>query len=906
MTVSLVSLKTRVVLGVLVTILLCVVGWTFLQRAPTPEPPVAKRPAETSVHPGPTPVPPPILTVPPAEMCDVVEGESMLKPDRRLLLAFEEVALRSGGRAVTAKVVARRRSFAVDVGIGPPATLSAIPKFVETLDALRVVASKARRTGGGRPLAPTEAARLRSLASDPFGDGPVQALERIDKLWASGTDKVALLDLASTAYVALEMQLVDSLEMADLISGRALGLLAMAEASSKKRYPEREAIVAQFMGYTKEARRIAADLPAGNVQKLFLDEEDAALRARAEQDGASPECRYLNLLRMGWRGKLAEVDSWLAKYHPSGQDHSAVLAIRLRTWDSPFGSEVDMNGALLIGAFREAGLSEPAQGAGLLARFERGLASRSRRAGPFLDSAASEARQRALFYSALEGIGSFYLDDLSSGPAAADFTASLEGADPGPGAEFQRWLGNLSAFKNGTLPAGPLAADLTSLPSLGQAAVRRTGKTVNDTLNSSSPERPTVATALAGVLDSRPANGELFGTICLLTLLDPLAAREYYRAFPDSSRNGHDPWFAQSSGDVAGLRAIAADSTGDPWMRARALEYLVQRDVLRPDELRAMALDILGRADKGGSDIMALRLLYEQGHLAEAESYSRRWLGAHPDEEPLGRALYASRLAHVLFLEGRFSEAWAAVEPHVSTWKDDVLWAGAEALEGLGRHAEALKMARAEVERYPDSGAARVNLAAILWRQAEYEEAAKTLVEARPALTDEDMRGVFPRRFYTAFAQARPNARRKAVEAMARGKVTRGSLRPRRALRAREALRRRRRDTRGGAQSARRGPGSLSPCISVSEARGGRRERRGSGSVGRGSRTRTSHGSPTTRSTTASSRCRGSFPTTRRTGSCARRAPRSKVASRGNAGADFFRISATRRPRRPMRSTGST
>ncbi len=703
-------------------------------------------------------------------MRDIVEGESRLKPDRRLLLAFQEVAP-GGGRHVTARVTANRGRFTVDVGKRPRGHPFGHPGFVETLDALRAAASRAGRFRGGTSLGPAEAARLRNLATDPFGDGPVQALEKIDRLWASGRDKAALLDLAAAAYVTLEMQLVDSLEMADLVSGRALGLLAMAEASSQKRFPSARRSWRISWGIRERRGSSPPDFPAGSVQKLFLEEDDGALRARADQDGASPECRYLYLLRKGWRGKLDDVESSLAKYHPSGLDQPGVLAIRLRTWDSPFGSNVDTNGALLKRALREAGISEPAQGAGLLARFERGLASHSPRAGPFLDSAAAEARQRALFYSALEGIGRFYLDDLSSGPAAADFAASLEGSDPGPGAEFQRWFGNLSAFKNGTLPAGRLAADLTALPSLGQAAVRRTGKTVNETLNSSSPERLTVAAVLAGVLDSRPANGELFGTICLLTLLDPLAAREYYSAFPDSSHNGHGPWLAQSSGDVAGLRAIAADSTADPWMRARALEYLVQRGILRADELRAMALAILGLADKGGSDMTAIRLLYEQGHLTEAESYLRRWLDSHPDEEPLGRALYASRLAHVLLLKGRFPEAWAAIEPHVSTWKDDALWAGAEALEGIGRHSDALKMARAGVERYPDSGASHVNLAAILWRQEEYEEAAKTLADARPPLSAEDAREVFPRRFYTVFAEAKPGTRRKAVEAMARAKV---------------------------------------------------------------------------------------------------------------------------------------
>ena len=129
---SLVSRKTRIVLYALGIVLLGVLGWSVSQRASSPEPVTRARPRPRFV--GPTPVPPPILTVPASEMRYIVEAESLLKPDRRLLLAFEEVAARSGGKNVTATVAAHRRRWTVDVGIAPVANLSAIPEFVETLE----------------------------------------------------------------------------------------------------------------------------------------------------------------------------------------------------------------------------------------------------------------------------------------------------------------------------------------------------------------------------------------------------------------------------------------------------------------------------------------------------------------------------------------------------------------------------------------------------------------------------------------------------------------------------------------------------------------------------------------------------------------------------------------------------
>lgn len=125
----------------------------------------------------------------------------------------------------------------------------------------------------------------------------------------------------------------------------------------------------------------------------------------------------------------------------------------------------------------------------------------------------------------------------------------------------------------------------------------------------------------------------------------------------------------------------------------------------------------------------------------------------------------------MLFLDGRFDEALKVIEPWVSTGAGDALDAGAEALEGVGRHAEALEMSEAAVRRYPDSSGTRSSHAAILWRQGRFDEAAKALLDPRHPLEPTEWGNSVARDFYEVFGKKGPSEARKAFEALIRGGV---------------------------------------------------------------------------------------------------------------------------------------
>src|SRR5271169_749718 len=439
---------SRRTIGLIAVLGAAIVGsvvWSLVLRAP-PKPPV---PIERKLMAQrPRPIAPEILRVPPREMRALVREDALLKPDRRFVLAFEDVAAIEGARPEGgAKVSSQDRRWTIDAGSGIRADLSEIPSFFETLDALRSAAG-ARVPAGGRKLTASASRRLRGLASDPFEGRTIVALREIDKLWDAGFDRAELLDLASLAFVTLELRTVDSLEMGDVAGGRAIAVLALAEAASKTRFSAREALLAYALRYAGEARRFAQGLPQAEQIRPFLLRTDDELKALAEHPAASPVVRYLYALRLAPKANVADVFDWLKSHGAPHAGDPAVIGAALWAKDV-FDHELELNSTLMMAGWAEAGGKDEQPGPGLLASFERTLAAREREKGRFFDDAVAVAQTRAVFYSGLFGVGSFYLDSLSSGPAAQQFIDYLKGAEPGPGADFRRWYGNLAAEKNG-------------------------------------------------------------------------------------------------------------------------------------------------------------------------------------------------------------------------------------------------------------------------------------------------------------------------------------------------------------------------------------------------------------------------------------------------------------------------
>ena len=698
-----------------------------------------------------------VVSVPLDRARQVLRASRTLRPDRRFLLAAAElVRLRDGRPPQPVRVSLTSEGWRAQVGGESVGTLTVVPSFEEARGLLRRWALQClpewRRPG----QEPGGLAELERQASDPFGDGPIRALEKSESLWKKGIRHPRLLDVAGSASVSLLAQSLDQLQMTDLLQAKALALLAAHESISGPQ-PERAAFLARWMGYGAEADVLASKVPERSPVRLWVLDQQEDLRKNAEGTAATPFGQYLYLLRVAEKEGLAGWARALADQRQPVPDGLPLIRTALEAPD--FGPDLENARALLYAL--EAEISQNSRAAAfwqelrrrlletpssrliagllglldtnrrtpvpILEGFERALQRRLPASGAFWNPETAGMYYRSLFYSALYTIGTYQLDRRASAPDAIEFADSLKGAPPGPADLFQRWFSALAQFDDDRSKIGPLIQGLDEFEPLGRSPVKRIGDELRRAIPYNTPQHADVVDRYAKHLDSRPAERTAYGSLCMSDLRDPRGYEIYYggsAAALGRSAGGVGIGWANYRGDADFLRSAAADRARPASQRWSALQVLVKKKLAPEAELLRRSGEIFVDDPRGlfghGEIISALR---DRGLYSEAESLLRKRLkDGHPTDTPLTNAFYASRLSYLLVLQGRGREAWAAIEPWIGTGKADALTAGAIALDAIGRRDEAWKLAQGALERYPRGPWTRAEVAELLWRQGRHGE----------------------------------------------------------------------------------------------------------------------------------------------------------------------------------------
>jgi hypothetical protein len=103
------------------------------------------------------------------------------------------------------------------------------------------------------------------------------------------------------------------------------------------------------------------------------------------------------------------------------------------------------------------------------------------------------------------------------------------------------------------------------------------------------------------------------------------------------------------------------------------------------------------------------------------------------------------------YLEGRYHEGWAAIEPMLQSQQRGAMSRAVLLLDRLGRTNDAERLARFALNRYPDNLSTRCDLLEVLWRQGKYAEAG-TIIKASPSPPNAwEWRSVIGKRFTEVF-----------------------------------------------------------------------------------------------------------------------------------------------------------
>jgi hypothetical protein len=716
-----------------------------------------------------------------------VEAATRPAPDRRILLAVADlhhIIIGIDRRDAEAAYVGGEwvvRHLDVEVG--------RLPEFPSFAEALRML-----RTWAARLEGPTSAA---SSTAVPEREPPIEQdafalLRAAQRSWSPFAKDAQAIRDASVALAALSFALRDEMEVGDVLPGRALATLALAEKRGEA-LPRSKALLAYAMGYQREARELASALPAADGTRNFLEKQDGLLARSAQLTGSSTWTRYLWLRRLidlgDVRGErelrrahLADMEGSVAIQSHSLSDvtdmraqgifdalprvRESLIAEIHRERRDPASREsaagrTSLRALGLLRSVWDASRSEPQ-----LAQFDRAAArAAATGAGPFYEPSLVQAYFRASLFTGFLHIERWWqssrdAEQLDRFGKMLSSTGSVESVD------VARWHKELQ-FHRTALDDDPRPAEaLASIVSLGHAPLLLLQDDVPDAVAGGKPDKLRAIRLLAARFDTRPEHRRSAAWHAQHYSLDMPEAERICRALLPVAT---DIECAHLLGDRDQLLAIVRDPKQPSYYRARVLESSVA--YLGPELVEAGFRALLREDPSVHVLDPYVKFLEARKEYARAREVLLGWLGDAPgrDSWSTGFRLDAARM---LYHQREYEKAWAEVEPLLGTGPGAQMRA-AYVLAALGRKEESERIARQRFDAFKDWSSMQL-LAEIFWRTGNNAEVTRLMLHPPFRIEDADWGKAFGEPFAKAFAD-RPDAA--ALEGFAAARA--GGLAPR-------------------------------------------------------------------------------------------------------------------------------
>jgi tetratricopeptide (TPR) repeat protein len=685
-----------------------------------------------------------------------------LRPDRRVLLAIAEIHHLATGTlpgAVTATRTADHWQITyADSAIGE---LPDLPTYDQVMAFL---SGWTRRLTLGRFAPAATQADSASYIARFIADDDMAELTRIDAAW-SATKNIdpRLARRAATALTALLAVSVDQTGIADPLAGRAIAAAVVADVGGAKN-PRDEALLAVLLGYEGPARRIAAGLPSDDAVAAFVDDDRAALNALAMAGKADGQSRFLAMLaaagthddsvwldtRRRMHASPAQapalaatalaLELFHANYEVPGVIESAEMTAlasdapleRLGDWARSAIARASRGPLRLVtpAAARRLDWMRPAS---VLARVDAASARRAvRMRGPFLDPGAFETYHRALLQTAYVTMGLFLLEDLASIDDATAFAAKYRAAHARPAdAALGTWYDHLAALKAGTIHPLVLQRDPGQLADLDGRLLMHTFAALTDRVSLLTPEVQSLVRTMTRSLDSRPAHQRSFAALARGALYDPQLIERHAASLADAGSSDAielASWLARVQGAPEALWHIATDSSAPLGARRDAFSRLSEDPRTSYDSLRSALVALIADEPRDWSSRQLLiDLLRKRNRQAEVSAVAADYLRVAEDKADLGYIAAHRAIARSLLARGRTQAAWDRIEPMVGTFQAGAMITGIEVLLALGRVDEAMTIADAAVERYPDGDNVRAWRMGTWWRSGQLDRVREEL-----------------------------------------------------------------------------------------------------------------------------------------------------------------------------------
>lgn len=662
---------------------------------------------------------------------ETVTASYRLSPDRRFLLAVAEIPHLLTGREsppAEAKFIDGRWQISC---LGKVAAL--LPQYPDFPDFMEALQSWARTLHEEYPLNLADSSpegiftEIDGEIDQFFAPHAMKALRETDRTWREGDRDPRLLALATRSLTLLTLQGFDLLETGDRLPARALAVLALTKALTAARCLHEECLLAFRMDYSRHSIELSSQLPDTDPVRLFVTEENAALKDAAEREGAPPEARYLYLLKATELGDAEGLLTWirgalrknalalpvakacvesrrfaLIEEYSTLLPRLVVLDLARESGDTPDFAEV----LSALDSFAGSGSTDAwsvrldnviwkmlevfsASRSTLTERFEsdvRTLATQL--SGPFLDADIFDAYYRGYFYSALYVLGLHYLDSLSSEAAAERFANTLGGTSTGIGADLQRWYSILVRSKQGKGDPASLVAEMETRSRFGAPPFFRTLEEQGKYFAFGDPEFLRAVKRLAPHLDTRPHHLWKLGSLARSHLMDLKMAetitRNALRVSPSGDR-GLTGWFAVFTADAPLLESYLALPHLQPELKSFTLRQCIRGNLLPPERIEREFKTLID-ANPNNWEVREdyVKFLEKDGRYEDIRSVITDWLNRNVRTGGLERLFAQGALANAFYKEERYEEGWKVIAPLVEKQQTPALEAVATLLEKAG------------------------------------------------------------------------------------------------------------------------------------------------------------------------------------------------------------------------------
>ncbi len=750
----------------------------------------------------PGPAPGAIGDVAPPELPSFYRRRYLLKPDRRFLYGIEEIDRLTSGRMKPATLFVRfdgdRWSLRLEQD-----SVGSLPEIPTYADWEPLLASWATRCLAKRKISEgsTETPELSALRAD-LSQGTttntLAALGRVNALASPDPLRPVVLDAAAAGTVWLCAQVYDELQLSDALLGHAAALVALAKAVDPRRSRSDEALLLFVMGYSGAAADASAQLPMDDPVGPFVRMQPKRLAALVAAT-PNPRAQYLQLRAVGATGQavrwwsLFKSSVWSRRVELAslravlalGQFETTPTAAQAFTLAAFLDATRDetkrTQGAELWGpeawpddpmtAYLSAGmpLAAPSPQA-LTRRFEESVSRRAAMAdAPLFDNESRRSFDRACFYSGIHESARFLFDSLSSTPAGEEFAKGILDPAAGTAAQLKTWMLDRVRVRNGN-GRNELISDLADFRAIGVVPLRRvipflswTGDAGND------PSKRRMIRNVMAALDTRPADLEAALAFAESPLLDLPRKEKLLRVLAESEARGGDAsirnaWLQR---DFALLRRLAADPDQRTATRLYALSSLRGRAGADPAFGKAQYEALMAAEPENLSALGGyVQWLETSNDQSGARAAAAGWLARRPTRD------HDLTWVHVLALqaeayanEKKWKDAFNTIQPALDSWSGEALDDGAWFLEESDRWDEALELATAARDRYPDSYVPYAIMARLFWREQKYAEAAELLAGSH-ALSRSIWEGDLARSFGHVFGKADPHLAQSAFSAL--------------------------------------------------------------------------------------------------------------------------------------------